>query len=156
MKLLIVSDSHGAENYFYEAVEYEKEGLDVLFFLGDGADDFASVRDSFPHLRFAAVRGNCDYFSSVNLNNSDIFMVDNKRIFYTHGHLYGAKQTIETLIGKAKTENADILLYGHTHSPHKEITDGIFVMNPGSMKTGRYGVITIENGVIKGELKILP
>lgn len=156
MKLLIVSDSHGAENYFYKAVEAEKEGLYGLIFLGDGADDFLAVRDYFPLLRFGAVRGNCDYFSSANFNYSDIFSVENKRIFYTHGHLYSAKQSIEPLISKAKTERADILLYGHTHSPHKEIIDGIFVMNPGSVKMGRYGVLTIENGNIKGELKILP
>jgi predicted phosphodiesterase len=46
-----------------------------------------------------------------------------------------------------------MVLYGHTHFPVLKEEEGVFIMNPGALKDGRYGVITIENGKIKGTLK---
>ncbi len=153
MKILVISDSHGRASLFDEVVFKEKEGLDYLFFLGDGEDDFLEVRGRYPALRFAAVRGNCDMFSSLNL--SDALEVGGKKFFYSHGHAFGVKGTEEGILSRALSVSADAVLYGHTHCPIMKTDKDLFVMNPGALKDGRYGIITIENGEIKGTLKRL-
>ena len=151
LKILVVSDSHGRASLFDEVLCKEKEGLDFLFFLGDGEDDFFEVRERYLFLRVAAVRGNCDMFSSLNI--SDTITVGGKKIFYSHGHAFGVKGSEDGIIARARSVSADAVLYGHTHSPVVKTEDSLFIMNPGALKDGRYGVITIENGEIRGSLK---
>ena len=63
MKILVISDSHGAENAFLDVLEENKDA-DALFFLGDGERDFESVRYYIGKMRIYALRGNCDIFST--------------------------------------------------------------------------------------------
>ncbi|MBQ5362400.1 MAG: metallophosphoesterase family protein, partial [Clostridia bacterium] len=41
---------------------------------------------------------------------------------------------------KAKSEKADICLFGHTHRQFYESRDGFVILNPGS--AGKYALIT--------------
>ena len=153
MKIMVVSDSHGAESLFFKAVECELEDLSHLFFLGDGADDFIRIRDSFPGINVAAVKGNCDFFSQFN--TMDIMTVFGKQFFYTHGHIYGVKEGIDRLVSASMGACADAVLYGHPHCPLVETRNGFLIMNPGAMKFGSYGIITLENGELKGKIKCI-
>lgn len=50
---------------------------------------------------------------------------------------------------EARRENCQIALFGHTHEPYTNYSDGIYLFNPGSIKDGFYGVIDItDNGII--------
>ena len=69
-------------------------------------------------------------------------------ILCTHGHRYGVKSSDGALVERALKVNARILLYGHTHEPVTRYEDGLYIMNPGSARQGRYGMIDITpNGI---------
>ena len=51
---------------------------------------------------------------------------------------------------------ADIALFGHTHRPFLEEDGGVWYMNPGAARDGRYGVIEMKDGAFTCELKELP
>lgn len=150
MKIIVVSDSHGADNSFIDVLEENKDATH-LFFLGDGEKDFETARYYSPHLNFYAVRGNCDLFS--DLNDQAVAVLGGKKIFYTHGHLFGVKSGYGYIEAKGKEKGADIVLFGHTHIRLMEERDGIILMNPGSLHSGCYGIIEIENGKINCKTK---
>ena len=57
---------------------------------------------------------------------------------------------------EADRVGADIALFGHTHRPFLEQDSGVWYMNPGAARSGRYGVIEITDGTFTCELKELP
>ena len=84
MKILIISDTHGAHRNFDRVIEKEQP-LDMLIHLGDveGDEDYIpAVADCPVHM----VRGNNDFFSG--LPGEEEFMIGGYHIFITHGHGY--------------------------------------------------------------------
>ena len=59
----------------------------------------------------------------------------------------------------AKFNNADVVLYGHTHIACYEEKNGVVVINPGSLSSprdgssGTYAVIKINGKELKCEIK---
>jgi putative phosphoesterase len=150
MKILVISDSHGAENTFIDVLEKQKDA-DALFFLGDGERDFDAARYYMGKMRIYAVKGNCDMFSS--LNDEDLEILDGKRIFYTHGHKFSVKSGYDYILAKGKSLSADIVLFGHTHIPLSEERENVLLFNPGSLNNGSYGIIEIKNGKIETKIR---
>lgn len=66
----------------------------------------------------------------------------------SHGHLFGVKSGIGGMRAEALSNGCDIMLYGHTHEAFTDYADGLYVMNPGSVKNGNYGIIEIISGGI--------
>ena len=66
----------------------------------------------------------------------------------THGHLYGAKQGLYGLSLQVEQHPADLVLYGHTHTPKWEEYDGCLYLCPGSIgyNEERYVAITLKDG----------
>ncbi len=83
--------------------------------------------------------------------DNDEFVLEGKRIFMTHGHLYGVKTGLGAVLNAAVTRSADILLFGHTHRVHKELFNGMLVVNPGSVGLGlkTYAVLEIKHGAVE-------
>lgn len=72
-----------------------------------------------------------------------------KTVFILHGHTRGVKHGAEELLCAAKEKCADIVLYGHTHIPKSEYIDNMYVMCPGSIRDGSYGIVDItDNGIL--------
>ncbi len=151
MKILVFSDTHdqagGDMVPFIEA--FEKE-VDAVIFLGDGSYDATIIEDNFLRLPFYRVRGNCDFSSYDPLSGAAAF--GGVVIFYTHGHEFGVKRSLDQLYRRGKEAGADVILYGHTHAPHYEKRGDIHLFSPGSLLFPRgrarrpsYGLITIEN-----------
>lgn len=140
MKILVVSDSHGNFKDFYHICK--RESPEVVLFLGDLTKDVYEILDVFPNIEFHVVRGNCDY-DDLNTEDEKIIMLENFKIFLTHGHMYQVKRNYRLI--SAKLKNADIVLFGHTHAQYiKETEDGI-LFNPGALILGSYGLIEITN-----------
>lgn len=113
MKILIISDTHGAHRNFDRVIEKEQP-LDMLIHLGDveGDEDYIpAVADCPVHM----VRGNNDFFSG--LPGEEEFMIGGYHIFITHGHGYYVSMGEERLKQEARGRGADIAMYGHTHRP---------------------------------------
>ena len=167
MKCLVFSDSHGRSFYMEKALSLHPD-TEVVFFLGDGIRDISSLADKHPDKAFIAVRGNCDF--SGLLRGGEVGKVEGitlmeKRIFLTHGDLYGVKYGTSGIEAFAEGRRADIVLFGHTHTPlikyvsaeEKYKNEGedfitpppYYLFNPGSIGEGSeksYGVMTLTEG----------
>ncbi len=157
MQFLIFSDSHGRPEKLKEALS-RTHRCDGVFFLGDGVKDLAYCDIECLY----AVSGNCDYFSFDRDEFPDkrVVTVGGKRILMTHGHKYGVKSGLGSLIYAAIEEDADIVLFGHTHErldmrvtqdTVPSLKKPVYFFNPGSIGDfpGSWGCLDIT---LRGEV----
>lgn len=140
MRVLVLSDSHRGYAMLRLAVEQQPRARTV-FFLGDGADDIDQLAREQELLRIFQVRGNNDFGTAAPADG--LAVLEGTRIYYTHGHMQQVKYGDGMLLEQARARRADIVLYGHTHQPVTRYEDGIYLMNPGSIGMGSYGVIDL-------------
>lgn len=133
MRILIVSDSHGRNNYLSTVLDRVGE-VDMFLHLGDleGSEDFI---ETFVDCRIEMISGNNDYFTEIP--REKIIKIGKYTVFMTHGHMYHVYYGTEKLKDAAKSRNADIVLYGHTHMPSVDQSDDIIAVNPGSISQPR-------------------
>ena len=148
MKILIVSDSHGEGGRLARLLRLHSDA-EAVFFLGDGLSDAEFVSGENSSVAWFAVRGNCDpipIFRGCPVDKVGAVTLSGKRIVYTHGDLYGAKYGEGGLVALMQKENADILLYGHTHTPNLKYFDGHYLFNPGALSgfAPSYGLLTLD------------
>ena len=153
MKILVVSDEHGDYNALQCVLQMES--YSHVFCLGDGVRDYEDAKDDYMTIPFHIVTGNCDWYTSSHYPAVNLEVIEGKRILYMHGHIQDVKHTLSRAIALGKQDQADVLLYGHTHYPHEELVDGMLVCNPGSLANGAYGILTIENGQVSWQAKSL-
>lgn len=151
MRIIVVSDTHGNYARWEKIINTHKQA-DVFIHLGDGAAEFKHAQKKFKDKKFVFVAGNCDA-SAGNTAATVIMRECSKTIFATHGHKYGVKSDLCELLKTAGDENADIILYGHTHKKFTNYINGVFVLNPGSLglpKDGKpsYGLVDITDAGI--------
>ena len=133
MKILVVSDSHGFEGNLRKVIE-RVEPVDMLIHLGDfesGEDRIKNMVNCDIHM----VPGNNDY--APHLEKDKVINISGHRLFLTHGHKYGVYYGLYGLYDKAKENNCDVVLYGHTHIPKINYMDDIAFVNPGSISLPR-------------------
>lgn len=146
MKIIVFSDSHGATDIMKRITE--EEHPDLILHLGDHESD---CNGTFGNIRVVKVRGNCDHGS--NEENERFLDFGISKIWMTHGHLYGVKSGLGSLLKKGESLGAELILYGHTHRSYLWETERYTVMNPG-VPLLSYGIIQMENGAIQSvELK---
>lgn len=168
MKLVFISDIHGSIYYLRKAIDrFNLEKGDYLIILGDIL--YHGARNDLPKEynpkevikelnkykdKIIAVRGNCD--SEVDemvlefpiMATYSNILLENKRLFLTHGHIYNEKKLIEL-----KEKSA--FIYGHTHIPRAEFKNGIYFLNPGSITLPKennpntYGILENNKFIIK-------
>ena len=156
MKFIVFSDSHGDVDHMLRAVRLEKP--DLCFFLGDGEYDLMRLQKRFPALPVNAVRGNCDLRSTLPRALSCV--AGGVRFFATHGLLYGVKHDpiYRELCYAALEENADVVLFGHTHEPFRDRTMGMLLLNPGSIGPSTrpsYGLILLDGEHLETAVRYL-
>ena len=153
MRILVLSDSHGMPSRILDAVEAHPEA-ETLIFLGDGERDLDTVESYYNSLpNVIKVAGNCDFSSSLPLLR--VVTLGGKKIYCTHGHAEHVKYGTDELLLRARQEGADIVLYGHTHTGVTCYDDGLYIMNPGSIRDGHYGMIDIvPGGIMLNEAKL--
>lgn len=149
MKYLVISDTHGKINYAVDTIRSTR--CDYCIHLGDMVQDCEDLQSIFPKQKFIFVKGNNDYWTnSSDFPEQRVFELEGKRFFVCHGHKYNVKCGIHALVKAAKSENADICLFGHTHVQYFENSDGLLVVNPGAYD--KYAVITIKNNDVNCEV----
>ncbi|MBP5662094.1 MAG: metallophosphoesterase [Clostridia bacterium] len=128
MTVFVVSDTHRSFLFapFLEIVQAQKP--DMVIHCGDGvcdAEDIAAL-----HIcPVVSVAGNCDAPGA----RERTVQAEGHTILVTHGHLFGAESSSERLKEEARAQNADIVCYGHTHTPDLTFSGGIWLINPGSL-----------------------
>lgn len=159
MRIVVISDTHKSNKYINLAKNLMKDA-DILIHLGDNVEDVDILSEEF-NGEIYAVAGNCDFTSKYPKEH--ILEVNGRKIFYTHGDLYGVKSSLTNIYYRGRELGVDIVLFGHTHQHVVERIEGLILMNPGSISLphfkGRYvGVIDIDDNsnidVYLRELKI--
>lgn len=153
MKLLVLSDSHGNADNLLRA--YHAEQPDVILFLGDGAADFAHLQKEAPFCASCSVLGNCDRQEG---ETERLVSYGGYRFLMTHGHRYNVKFGLMRLFYAAREAMADVVLFGHTHSPYCSQEEGAWMLNPGTcsgVPQTTYGVIEINDGVLQCRIRRL-
>ncbi len=159
MKLLVLSDLHENTANLTTLLRRHSDA-DAAFFLGDGAVHFLSRKDAHPSIAFFAVAGNCDIGAGAfGIKPTGEISLEGKRIFFCHGHTYGVKGGLGNLISAARSREADIVLFGHTHEPMEkyipEDSEGraLYLVNPGTLggrtapgNSHSYALITLHDG----------
>ena len=128
MKALIVSDTHGHNANFLKLLEMHHP--DAVVHCGDVEGGEQGIREAVSCPLYM-VSGNNDFFSSLPREME--FSLGGKRVFLTHGHHYYVSMSPEYLREEGLARNAQIVMYGHTHKPGVIYSDGITLVNPGSL-----------------------
>jgi len=152
MKLFFISDIHGSLYCLKQVLNrYIDEGASHIVILGD--ELYHGPRNPLPRDynpkevaallnahsdRIIAVRGNCDCevdemvlaFPMAAAYSSVLY--NGKRLFLTHGHIYNEENMPKLCEG-------DVFFYGHTHIPKAEKSNGITIINPGSISLPKEG-----------------
>lgn len=168
----MLSDSHGRADRIAEAVKLQKNTIDCILFLGDGVNDTKYCSSAQENIPLITVDGNHEDamrgFLSGEKGQSEVMLeLDGYKILMMHGHRHGVKAGIMRAVSYACSRGADILLFGHTHTPYEnyfpEGTEldigvsgrGIYAFNPGSIAQGEGGVLELrKNGVLTGHFRL--
>lgn len=130
MRIVLFSDSHGHISNMVSALN-KCGDFDMVIHLGDYARDALKLEELYEGVPFEYVQGNNDW--SLHAPSEKFMEIGGKRVFITHGHLYGVKYGYSSLVQKGKSLGADAVFFGHTHVPEELIEDGMLVLNPGSI-----------------------
>jgi len=137
-KLLVLSDSHGDTTSLRAVFNWAKnyippnDTICAAAFLGDGLSDLKKAADTAEfYCDWKCVSGNNDY--GIPMPDSLTFDYAEHRFFICHGHRYSLYSGYHTLAAAARNNNADVALFGHSHVPYNKTTNGIKLINPGSV-----------------------
>lgn len=152
MKIFIATDIHGSAHYAEKIAEaFKKSNADQFILLGDVYNhgprnpfpaNYAplKVAETFNALadRIVAVKGNCD--SEVDQTISEfpfvaqhIICVNNRRFYFTHGHVYNKSNLPST------AQSGDLVFYGHFHINEITQNNGVICVNVGSASLPKDG-----------------
>ena len=158
MKIIVFSDSHGKYNNMKKALDMHPDAQ-FLLHLGDGTGDIDCIDTS--KISVYKVNGNYEdgIFSQAKEPSHQCIEIGGKIIYMCHGHRHRVGFGLQNLLYSGLENNADIILYGHTHVKHNEYasgqTKGVYLFNPGSITRPRdsmyasYGLIEMEkNGIL--------
>ncbi|MEG0842822.1 MAG: metallophosphoesterase [Romboutsia sp.] len=132
MKIGILSDTHMMKKFMDKVIPYLQE-CDLIIHAGDNFSD-SKYLYKMTNVGIMAVKGNCDI---EYVEDELVFEVENKIVFLCHGDKYGVKYGLGDLEKRAKECSADIVIFGHTHTPFQKEKDNILYLNPGSISLPR-------------------
>lgn len=127
--VVVLSDTHGNAGGI-EGLDNILSESDYIIHLGDTSADGARIARKYPGKTYL-INGNCDAMRCGE--NELVIEIEDIRIFATHGHLYSVKSNLSKLAKRAKELKCKLALYGHTHRAGEEETDGVTLINPGTL-----------------------
>lgn len=146
MRVLIFSDSHGSVDEMLNVCR--RTVFDLVIHLGDCERDAAILASSVDK-PVLSVAGNCDFFPKNPY--TVIEKISGVNVYICHGNSFGGDANEAAAL--AKQNGCTVILYGHTHVPLCEYTNGVLTINPGSISRPRYparcrsyAVGSFENG----------
>lgn len=146
MKIVIMSDSHLKNETVLSIIEKHPDAT-CFIHCGDVGCEIQLPEDKSVYL----VKGNNDF---LDLPWDQEVMINNTKIFITHGHRYHVDISLDELKKQAEENHYQIVCYGHTHDPKWQQSGGCYFINPGSVSFPRGGRIFVptycifEDGII--------
>ena len=151
MKIGVISDTHNQMNLIRKALQtFKDEKVGMIIHAGDM--DLASVLEEFKEAEvpIRMVLGNIDQEPELFLEKARSLGLDftlnaflnfefgGKNFYVFHGNVLGKLSNVIEILVKSK--KYDVIVYGHTHAPKREIRDKVLVLNPGSLEPLSAGV----------------
>jgi len=142
VKLAVISDSHwGKTRLEMFARLAREESFDAIIHCGDGLSDAKWLEKNLPaEVRYVA--GNCDPRWSCDRELRMHY--ESVRLLAVHGDLQNVKLDLSPLSYYAEDIGAQVVLFGHTHQPFAGYVGRALMVNPGSLKEGRYAELHID------------
>jgi putative phosphoesterase len=148
--LALISDTHLKDSLLPDHVMEALSGADLILHAGDILD--IKVIDQLSELaRTVAVTGNMDHGSVArSLPESRVLEVEGFKSGLTHG--YGPPTDMTSRV-RAMFDDVDCIVFGHTHQPLIEESDGVLFFNPGSptdkmfAKVNTVGLLEVSDGL---------
>ena len=129
MKILIIGDTHAQDDVFLRVLAKERE-FDALLHTGDFEGSELVYRE-LVDVPFYYIAGNNDFFTDAPYER--VFELESVRIYMAHGHRHNAFEGGSEIRKAAARHHAQIAVYGHSHVPSAGYSDGILLLNPGSL-----------------------
>lgn len=156
MKVLVISDTHGYIYNAKKAIDRNPE-IEMIIHLGDYYKDAVQLSQLYPNIKFEYVYGNCDFGIGAVCSEKTI-EIEGKKIFITHGHRYSVKWDYNRILAQAEIENANVIMFGHTHVAVVDNNQNILIVNPGSISESRsnnpesYAILEVEGDNINADI----
>lgn len=156
MKILVLSDTHSFLGNAGNVLKRIGGKMDMVFHLGDHDMDALELQKEFPELPFHYVKGNNDYL--MDTPATKMVRVEGKAFLLTHGHKQRVHWNPDSIAYWAEEQGADVVVFGHTHTPVCDDSGRVMLFNPGSISLPRgaygptFGVLSVENGRIEGAI----
>ncbi len=142
MKLLITSDVHSDYEMLLKVINEHK---DVDYHLNAG--DMCLDPKVWERHHIVSVKGNNDFGSELPYMR--VLDFEGVRILLTHGHIEHVKFGIERIKLKAKVNDVQIVIFGHTHDRYLMSEEGILFINPGALGGYHKSYAIYENQQVK-------
>lgn len=157
MRILITSDTHGDLARFWQVFEKlrQEAPIQMIVHCGDMYDDAMAIRMRCG-IPVAAVKGNCD--GEFSYNGFSILETEAGDFLITHGHMENVGHDLQRLCYKVEENRCIGAFFGHTHRGIYVETDGLFLMNPGSLSKprdgsgGTFGIIETSSDSVFGKI----
>lgn len=133
LKIGVLGDTHEDYKSIDDAMKHFTD-VDYIFHTGDHHDDIEYIINRYK-VKVLGVRGNCDWTGATEISKK----FSSKRILLIHGHQYNVKFSLNNLYYKGQEENADMVIFGHTHLPLYVVENNMILLNPGSTGLPRGG-----------------
>ena len=151
MKIGIISDTHipvSASAIPGKVIEYFS-GTDLILHAGDFID-LAVLEELKRISSVEAVHGNMDSPEVKQiLPRKKTIQVGSFKIGLIHGS-GSPSGLMERIVKEFGEERLDAIVFGHSHSPHKQIVDNVLFFKPGSptdAAVNTFGLIEIANRI---------
>ena len=155
MKIGILSDTHSL--LVPQKLLNDFKGLDLIIHAGDICDPgtLDILRALAP---VKAVQGNMDDpVLKRKLPLKEFFTVEGVKVGVYHGHGQ-TRDAMANALAQFKQEAPDIIIFGHSHQPLKEMAGKTLMFNPGSPNDVvrapyfSYGLLEVSNGKFKAHI----
>ncbi|MDO5109941.1 MAG: YfcE family phosphodiesterase [Erysipelotrichaceae bacterium] len=133
VRIVLVSDNHGDP----ESLRWLRETYaDYDYFVHCG-DSIMSIDEMDG---FICVCGNNDFQYGSAVPDQQILEAGGHRIYICHGHMdFISYYHYSTMAKRAAAKNCDLVFFGHVHTVHDEVCEGVRLLNPGSILHNRDG-----------------
>ncbi len=135
MRIGVLSDTHGSSAAYAAALD-ALGNVDLILHAGDCSSD-ARIMAKRTGIPTQYVAGNCDY------NKEDEeeleLMLCGFKVLIVHGHHHGVKRSLDRLEEEAQKRDADICIFGHSHTASITRAGKCLYINPGSPHSPRMG-----------------
>jgi uncharacterized protein len=162
MKIGVVSDTHlsGKNMHLPSRLISGLKGVDMIIHAGDIVEPevLEQLRSICPEIK--AVAGNMDSeILKTTLPQKQIFKAGAFVIAVMHG--WGPPAGLpELVLNELRSENPDVIVFGHSHAPYNKKVSGVLLFNPGSVgdtvyaEYNSFGILEIGKAIKARIVKI--